>query len=170
MGANPYCYFAPYQQDIARALAALQQQEFDAGRYDPALQAANPPTYTFMQKFPPGANFPSPGAQHGSIDEAREAGAESGTGSILDVAALSVSPELLCASPTTHESLVALFATSTPNHAQVASLGDLQGAPREQIQKIELFWDEIGRGQARYFLVYADGAPAEIFFAGMSID
>jgi hypothetical protein len=30
MGAEPYYYFVPYQPDVAAALQALRQREFDA--------------------------------------------------------------------------------------------------------------------------------------------
>lgn len=168
MGANPYCYFAPYQEDIAQALSALQRTEFEAGRYNPALGAASPPTYTFLQSFPPTASFPSPGAQHRSIKEARIAGRESGTGSILDILGLSPTPEFLHASPSTHGTLVNLFGHSTPSHADVER--SLLGASGDQLLKAAQFWEDIQRGEVRYFLVYEQGTPSEIFFAGYSVD
>lgn len=163
MGANPYCYFAPFESDITATLAALQEREFRAGRYHPALRSADPPAWTFRQSFPPGPDFPSPGAQHGSIDEARAEALEDGTGTILDIIGLSPAPTPLHASPSTHDTLVALFGHSNPDHDEVEE--KLLRAP-----KTYAFWEEIGRGECRYFLVYANGAPAEVFFAGYSID
>ena len=32
------------------------------------------------------------------------------------------------------------------------------------------YWDNLERGQARYAIVYADGEPSEIYFAGYSFD
>ena len=165
MGANPYCYFAPFETDIAATLAVLQEREFRAGRYHPALRSADPPTWTFRQNFPPGPDFPSPGAQHGSIDEARAEALESGTGTILDILGLSPAPLLLHASPSTHETLVVLFGHSNPDHDEV-----VRELLNSQLMKALAFWQGIGRGECRYFLVYANGAPAEVFFAGYSVD
>lgn len=172
MGANPYCYLTTYQSDIGSALAALREQEFRAGRYDPALQAADPPTYTLQQRFPPSDSFPSPGAQHGSLEEAFADGMESGsgTGSILDIMGLADFPQLLHASPTTHETLMATFASSTPSHDMALQLVSQDFSVQDQLMKVMAFWDEIGRGEARYFIIYDQGTPSEIFFAGMSID
>lgn len=179
MGANAYCYFTPYQRDIAQALITLQEQEFLAGRYDPALLAAIPPTYAFRQRFPPTAEFPSPGRQHGSIEEAFMAGMESGegTGSIIDIRGLTAAPSMLAASPTTHETLCALFTHDKPTHDDVERvlLGMLRATSgpmpsREALLLSASFWEAIGRGEARYFIVYDQGQPAEIFFAGYSID
>lgn len=167
MGAHPYCYFTPYIADIAQALRGLQEQEFRAGRYDPALRAANPSTYMLRQSFPPGPDFPSPGQQHASIEAAR---AESfdGTGSILDIVGLSPWPQLAHASASTHESLVALFGVATPAHDDVFQC--LLRVSGNQLERAMAFWDEIGRGEARYFLVYEQHDPREIFFAGLSVD
>lgn len=170
MGANPYCYFTAYNPNIEQALAALREQEFQAGRYNPALLAADPPSYTFQHSFPPDEHFPSPGAQHSSIEEAFAEGMESasGTGSILDIIGISQSPQMLHASPSTHQALVALFCTSSPAHGDVERC--LLAPVDDQLMKSLAFWEEIGRGECRYFVIYEDGAPAELFFAGMSID
>jgi len=170
VGANPYCYFTPYEKDVARALQALREQEFDAGRYDPALQAADTPTYTFEQMFPPEEDFPSPGPSHDSIEEALMEALESGsgTGSILDIMGISATPQPLHLSPTSPKSLQNLFGHASPPRDEVYDR--LLEPADEDSMAADVFWDEIGRGEARYFLVYADGRPSEIFFAGMSVD
>ena len=60
MGASPYFYFTPYQDDIHAALQALREKEFEAGRYDPAMQMAEPPSYMFLFAFPPDDRVPGP--------------------------------------------------------------------------------------------------------------
>ena len=172
MGANPYCYVTDYDADVSRALHMLRQREFAAGRYDPALQAANPPTYTFQQRFPPDERFPSPGAQHASLEEAFQSGMEtaSGTGSILDIVGVSPTPEMLHASPSTRDALIAAFATAEPSRDQALGLTSSDMSNHEQIMKMMMFWEEIGRGECRYFVIYDNGAASALFFAGMSVD
>lgn len=148
MGAHPYCYFAPYESDLHSALQKLRLQEFSAGRYDPALRAPSPPTYTFQQSFPPGADFPSPDAQHASIDAAIEAAAESGTGSILDIFTISSRPASRSANLADEEALRLMFGTSTPTRGDCESLilnrAALARLPRERLQSVMGFWSQIG--------------------------
>lgn len=156
------------------ALQRLRMREFEAGRYDPALRAASPPTYTFQQTFPPSESFPAPGAQHASINAALEASGESGTGSILDIFGISDSPTLGAASPVTEQAVRATFGTRTPTHRDFEAItfdrGILATLPPAQLQLIMEFWDQIGRGEARVMTVYEGDVPTELFFAGMSID
>src|SRR5262245_35720339 len=119
MGAHPYFYFTPYQKDIGAALDALRQQEFKAGRYDPALSMATPPTYAFQLPFPPDETWPRPGAQHASIEEAMEAADASGTGSILDIAQITADPDYAAACALPDDMLVAIFGTSQPSRSLV---------------------------------------------------
>lgn len=172
MGANPYCYFTRYQPDAAAALEDLRQQEFAAGRYDYALQAANPPSFTFQHQFPPGEGFPAPGAQHPSIEEALRDAMEggSGTGSILDIVGLSDEPSLCFATPMAAAELTELFATATPSRADVETIIWRKGRTPPDKARFEAFWGRIWRGEARYFAVYDGETPSAWFFAGMSLD
>ena len=77
MGGHPYWYFVPYQGDLAKTLNALRDREFKAGRYNPVVPFPDFNNPDSFQK--------APGAGHASIDDAREAAAEDGTRSILDV-------------------------------------------------------------------------------------
>ena len=163
MGANPYFYFAPFQNDINAALQALRQQEFAAGRYDPAMQMANPPSYMFMFRFPPDDTSPQPGAQHASIEEALEASAESGTGSILDIYQITSETDYGAACPLSDAELTGLFGTPQPSRGQVDAV--LTAGPNADV-----FWSQIERGQACYIVVYTGQQPSEIFFAGYSWD
>ncbi len=166
MGAHLYCYFAPYREDIGEALQVLRQQEFVAGHYDPALQAASPPVYTFQLRFPPGDHWPSPGAQHATIEEAIEDGEADGTGSILDIMRISHSPDFCCACPVASGDLTAIFGTDKPakdavSHAFLGRGGSEQAGD---------YLHSMQRGQARYIVAYEDGKPHEVFFFGYSFD
>ena len=41
---------------------------------------------------------------------------------------------------------------------------------RADIEASEDYWENLERGQARYAIAYANGKPAEIYFAGYSFD
>ena len=173
MGAHPYFYFTPYQENIQRALDQLRAQEFKAGRYDPAMRTADPPRYMFEMKFPPDASWPSPGAKHASIEEAIDAGMEAGTGSILDLFRVTREPDFCSVCPLPNDDLVELFGTEQPNRALVEGVLTQpgRGSPVEAAMKgYELFWDRIERGQGRYIVVYASAERSELFFAGLSFD
>jgi hypothetical protein len=164
VGGHPYSYFTPYEADIGAALEKLRAREYQAGRYDSALEAADPPTYAWKQFFPPDPSFPAPGAQHASIEAAIEAASMSGTCSILDIqGGISLGPASLCASPIPAADLISIFGSSQPDR-------DMLDAAFRTRERSHAFWNSIPRGQARYLIVYAGGVPAEIFFAGMSCD
>ncbi len=150
MGAEPWHYFVPYQNDIGRALSELRQKEFEAGRYNPVQP---------FPCFPPGPETPDPGAHHASIEDAVWAGEADGTRSILDMNRVGCDPDdsdLGVVSPVAEETLQVLFETIQPTRAMVE--GGL-----EVMQTVE-------RGHGIYIFVYRDGSPAEIFFAGYSYD
>lgn len=167
MGAHPYFYFTPYQKDIQAALYALREREFKAGRYDPAMQAATPPTYMFQMRFPPDESWPAPGAQHASIEEAIEASEESGTGSILDLSRVGTAREFFTVCPLDDQELVELFGTTKPTRDLLDSA---LINPKPGREAAGLFWDGIGRGEGRYIVIYAGSEPCEIFFVGYSFD
>lgn len=147
MGAEPYEYFVKYQPDVPAALQALRQQEFQAGRYNPAVP---------FPVFPVGPQAPSPGAQHASIDDALQEAAEDGTRSILDLDHVAAQPEFGAVAPLAPDVLQQLYGTTQPTRAMVE-------------QKMD-FLEDVERGQGVYLVVYKDGRPDEIFFAGYSCD
>lgn len=147
MGAHPYFYFVPYQEDINAALQELRQREFEAGRYNPVIP--------FLE-FPLGPDAPEPGAEHSSIEEAFEDADADGTRSILDLDHVSENPDFCAVSPLPPEELERLFGTTKPTHAMIEESDDL--------------FEGIERGQGIYIIVHKDGKPDEIFFAGYSFD
>ena len=169
MGSHPYFYFTPYQRDIQAALQVLRENEFKAGRYDPAMQMAAPPSYMFQFSFPPDETSPAPGAKHASIEEALEASMESGTGSILDLSRITTEPDFFSACPLSDDELVMLFGTSQPSRELLESVLIKQERDFGH-DPSELFWEQIDRGQGRYIVTYAGSEPSEIFFVGYSFD
>lgn len=145
MGGEPWYYYVPYQPDINKALQELRLREFKAGRYNPVIP--------FQPHIITGA---PPGAQHGSIEEALEASDADGTRSILDMERVGTEPDYGVVVPLAGEELRGLFGTEQPSH--------------EAIDKNMDFFEDIERGQGIYIVVYKDGAPSEIFFAGYSYD
>jgi len=147
MGAEPYYYFVKYQADLDKALEELRQQEFQAGRYNPAVD---------FLSFPISPASPSPGAQHASIEEALEDADADGTRSILDLDHFSDEPDFCAVTPLSEEALEQLFGTTQPTRAMIEKNMD--------------FFEDIERGQGRSIVAYKDGHPDEIFFAGYSFD
>jgi hypothetical protein len=149
MGGHPYYYVVPYQEDVDRALAVLRENEFRAGRYYPAMQRLAFREPTFSQQ--------RPGARHASIDDAMDDAAACGTRSILDVIGVGDKPDYGVAAPLTEAELAALLDTATPTRAHVE-------------ERLDVLLGDIERGTCRYVILYADGRPSEILFAGYSYD
>jgi hypothetical protein len=147
MGAHPYWYTVPYQQDIAKALHELRQREFQAGRYNPV---------TPFPEFPITAASPAPGPQHGDIDEALAESSPDGSRSILDISMISSEPDFLSAAPLSDAALKSYFGTTQPSRAMLES-----NTP---------YMEGVQRGQAIYIVLYDEGVPTELFFAGYSFD
>jgi hypothetical protein len=91
-----------------------------------------------------------------SIDDALSMYEEIGTASILDVTYISEKSEFSSVSPLSNDDLDYFFNTTMPT--------------REMIENNRDFFDDIDRGCAIYIILYKDGEPDEIFFAGYSID
>ncbi len=147
MGAHPYYYFVEYQPDVEAALQDLRQREFEAGRYNPVQP---------FPRFPIHHNSAAPGAQHVSIDEAREAADEEGTRSILDIEAISEEQDFSVAAPLSTEGLQGYFGTVQPT--------------KEMISRKLAFLGSVERGHCIYITVFEDGQPSELFFGGYSFD
>jgi hypothetical protein len=147
MGAHPYFYSVKYDPDIEAALQDLRQREFEAGRYNPVQP---------FPQFPIHPNSAAPGAQHVSIDEAREDAEEDGTRSILDIERVAEEPDFMVAAPLPDEELAQYFGTTQPT-------GEMVSGNHEFLEAVE-------RGHCIYFTVFKDGHPDELVFAGYSFD
>jgi hypothetical protein len=166
MASFPYYYFTPYQKDTNASLQDLRQREFEAGRYNPAMYMHDPSLSMFNFQFPPDSSSIALGARHPSIEEAIEAGDASGTGSILDIQKTSDHPDFLASSPLSTEWLIRFFGTDKPNRELVERII----VQEEDVDAWDDFADEMGAGESRYFVVYEDNEPSEIFFMGYSVD
>jgi hypothetical protein len=148
LGGHPWFYFVEYETDVESALRKLRQREFDAGRYNPAVD---------FPAFPVTPESPAPGARHDSIEEAIEDADADGTRSILDMERVSEEADYGAVAPMPRETLLELFGTDRPTREMVDESDEL----------FELM-DE--RGQGVYIIVYEGERPSEIFFAGYSFD
>jgi hypothetical protein len=149
MGAEPYWYYVKYQPDIHAALKELRRHEFEAGRYNPVISFP-------ADLLPIGTDSPAPGAQHTTIEEALEDAAEDGTRSILDLDHVSDTPDFCAVTPLEDAMLQNLYGTSKPT--------------REMVEQNMNFFEDVERGQGVYIVLYKDGQPDEILFAGYSFD
>ncbi|MBR1091545.1 hypothetical protein JQ621_29145 [Bradyrhizobium manausense] len=153
MGAHPYWYFVPYEDDFGAALQKLREREFQAGRYNPV---------TPFPTFPIDFSALAPGARHASIEQLMEQCDESGTRSILDIAQVAPAPfdgsgmPFMTAFPLAPHDVERLFGSSRPTRAQVETNKQM--------------WDRIERGSAVYTVIFENGQPHEIFFGGYSFD
>ena len=95
MGAEPWQYFVPYEQDTQAALEKLKEREFRAGRF--RYSEENPTT----------------------IEEAREIADADGTGSILDIDGVGDEPDFGVVVPLSAEYLVELYGTAQPTHEMI---------------------------------------------------
>jgi hypothetical protein len=147
MGGHPYYYFVAYEEDVGAALQKLRNREFEAGRYNPVIR--------FLD-FPIGPASPAPGKRHSSVQQALEASDADGTRSILDIERIDSTPDFGVAVPYPHDRLNDLYGTDKPSRANVEENMD--------------FFEDLERGQGIYFVVYENGRPSEILFAGYSYD
>jgi hypothetical protein len=147
MGGHPYWYFVPYQANVPLALQNLRRREFEAGRYNPVVPfiAFGEPAFSSQVSRP----------EHPTIDAAIAAAGEDGTRSILDIARIDAEPGCGVASPLAARHLMDLYGTEKPTREMVAGMDFLEG---------------VERGHCVYFVVFDNGEPAEICFAGYSYD
>lgn len=75
--------------------------------------------------------------------------------------------EMVCS--LTDSELHQLFSTIEPTRSMVESVL-LNEQEIEDWEPWEKFWDGIDHGEGRYIIVYENGQPTEIFFAGYSFD
>jgi hypothetical protein len=148
MGGHAYWYFVPYESNVQRALDALRTREFKAGRYNPVIP--------FLKFGAPGFFDQAPGAQHRSIDDAMNDAAEDGTRSILDISRVGTRSDFGVTAPVPPDQLEEWFGTDRPTRGMLEDADEL--------------FESLDRGQCVYVVVYENGQPSELFFAGYSFD
>ena len=132
MGAEAYTWVTKYKKNLTDALAAARMEVFVSGKFFGA------------EEHP------------ASIEKAIELGAESGTGSLLDIVTVSEAPEICAICPVSKVECVEFFGTERPTFAE--------------IKKCMPFWESFDRGEARAITLYENGKPALICFADWTID
>jgi hypothetical protein len=150
MGGHFWSYSVPYQEDIRAALETLREQEFRAGRFWQPTEVS--PGF-FGRLFGRGPSKPK---RPDSIREALKISDATGTRSILDMERVSDTPDFGVVSPLRTEELRELFGTEQPT--------------LEVIEKSDEFIDRLERGQGVYIILYEQGKPKKIYFAGYSYD
>ena len=188
MGGEPYCYFTTYNADIQKALDDLRENELAAGRYEPCFHG-KVGKYLFELGFEPRHKYPAPGGCHASIDVVFENMDADGTNSILDITRAVTKPfpkvedpfmssdiieRLNTSAPLADGDIREIFGTDRPSADQIESIllatGSGGDVDMKALEKRDIFWGEVNRGQSRYVVAYRNGKPDQIFFAGMSFD
>src|SRR5262249_52798508 len=131
-------YCVPYQPDIQKALDELHAREFKAGRF-------------YRAELKPK-----------NLDEAFRNADAPGTRSILDIAKISPTRDIETISPAPPEELQKLFGTDKPTRQMVKAVS------RPLSHEFNVFLESYGRVEGVYIVLYADGKPTEIYFAGWS--
>jgi len=149
-GKLRWMYFTKYQADVEKALQELQTREFEAGRYFPV-----------MEYFLDDDNAEKTGStrkkKYKTLRAAFAAAGEEGTRSILDMSGISSKPESgQLAYPVDPEKLIEWYDTEKPT--------------REMLEEDQSFFKILSRLEGCCIIVYKDGQPDEIMFAGCSAD
>ena len=160
MGADPYWYYVPYEEDKNNALQKLRKREFEAGRYNPVMfkfdESLNWGLIDIEKTYP---------KIHETIEEIFEDewAIDQGTSSILDLNEISETECFGGAYILKKEELIKYFNTEKPT--------------REIIEnKVWDYWAYTGdyvesvRGRGICITVYDDDMPTELYFAGYSWD
>jgi hypothetical protein len=99
MGAHPCWCLTSYGPRLAAALQELRRRAFDAGGYSSDLRLID---------LPIDPAKPSPGVQHVSMEQARQAAGATGTRSIPDIVPVGREADLGAAAPLDDAMLVGL--------------------------------------------------------------
>ena len=158
MGGCYWSYFVRYEEDVEAAMQKLRSEIFRTGKYTRSRDVFSQEeidddselALEIMQLEEPE-----------TIEELLEQEEESGTNSIIDITHVSQIREFCVASPMPTKSLRDLFGTDIPTHEMVETKRYLDLAAHPLTCE---------KWMGVYFIVYRDGRPDEIFFAGVSGD
>lgn len=166
MGASGWQYFVPYQSDIQKALDELRVQVFQSGKYyvgEPVWQNMDESEYDeypeedMREELKEWLRRMKSLKEPTTIEELLDWNGEDGTHSILDIAGISSTPKFGMAIPLSSQQLIDLFESEKPTK-------DLIEQKVDEIMGLRKRWE------ATYIVIYKDGLPNEIFFAGFSGD
>ncbi len=179
MGASGWHYFAPYQEDVSRALQDLRQEVFEKGDYlnmwlylqwlidegresyhhqysgSRDYETVEKAFHRLEQEWERVSKKPPQ-----TIEEVLAFNETNGTHSILDIEQVSSSPQFRTVTPFAGKTLIKLFGTEKPTREQIEAMLD----------KGRLWKYVPGRWSAFYCIVYHDNAPHEFLFVGVSGD
>jgi hypothetical protein len=163
MGASGWNYFAPYDEDVDRALQQLRRDVFARGdflRHYAGFGGLKLPLW--MRLLLAAAGLASALKRRrlmklGDPDLAAEAAGEGGTHSVIDLVGTSRTRAAGYATRAPARVLEEVYGTATPT--------------RDDVERHASELDErLDRGEAYYVCVYRDGRPDELYFEGNSGD
>lgn len=181
MGGSCWDYFTPFDSDVSKALRKLKEQDFKKnGKYYLvctkeeklqflvkellALEHTNPRTdiqESLFQEYLDHYRFlrslPEPTTIKEGIRELLAVNRENGTHSILDIEGVSSEPGYGMAAPLTQIELTNLFGTIKPTREMIERQRDTLMNLRERMK-------------ATYIIVYENGEPELLYFAGCTGD
>jgi hypothetical protein len=169
MGASDWIYFAPYQEDIEKALQELRQQVFEIGDYYRIEPVDVTPEY--LASMPPGAtDYMNDWIEHQksyipptTIRELQNWNADLGTHSILDIEHTSAKPEIGTVAPLEPGQLTEFFGTTQPTRMIIESrILEFSNYLSNTLDRTRYI--------GTYVIVYKGDRPDEIFFIGYSGD
>jgi len=174
MGASCWHYEVPYSDDPESALQTLRDEVFASGRYGNLLSNVN--IWTSLRGMPLSlkvivvlvksfyvtsefVSWVSRGFRGpGTIEEAVELAAKSGTHSILDIERCSKFAEFGAATPLSPRERLRIYGREEPTVEDLDRVG----------------WDaaaeDLERWHAVYFPLFVDGTPKSLVFVGCSGD
>ena len=175
MGASGWNYFVAYQPDISKALQELREAVFQRGEYyqrDPFwkdmkfeeffpadLGLSEEDKADYLAEFQALQALPEPTSIKTLIDW----NGEDGTHSIIDIHEIAQTSSFGMVAPLSSEDLKRFFGTDKPTRAMIES---------KEMDLARFLQKEMGRyrGEGTCIIVYKDGDPNEIYFAGYSGD
>lgn len=164
MGASGWGYFVPYQADMQNALNDLRLRVFEKGEYytpgaflQMILDRLDSLSEEERQRYEQLKQEYEQAPKPKTIEELIRMNGEDGTHSILDMDGVSSEPEFGKVSPLTPEELHQVFGTSEPSRDMIE--GNLS-----TLLTYRQRWEGL------YIVVYKDGSPHELLFAGYSGD
>lgn len=166
MGGTTWLYFVPYQPNVEEALQKLREEVFRKGEFPVESEDATPDSPAAaraMRKLKESnAKYRQTLLKHDkakTIDGLLEVAGYPGTHSILDVRHVAEervnADEYYVVVPASKSDLLKWFGTDKPTRSMI-----------ETSQEYENRFD----WYPRYFIIYKDGLPNEICFAGVTGD
>ena len=168
MGSFRYHHIVPFEQDLEASLQKLKEREFHAGRYFPALEMYDLTPDQMLRL--------TPGAQHDSIEEAKEEAAEEGNRSILDIDGFSAEPEFCRAYLVPEEEVRNALGTDRPTPALIDSVMSFsyeENNPESLLNLMENwieFEETVDRGFCYCLKLYEGARPTHLLYFGFSVD